>query len=261
MDYSFIKLDKEKLSENPAISQINYADCIQLATDETYLQVTDNTDGIAFDGDFSVFVDETYDITSKVNIYEFDNQIAFELKNIGKDFGFKPVRLKFVKTTGSDVWYSNELLITDEFIEETTRFDYRNEGENFTKSIRLRCFYDRLSNETEIKDYYQITSGNTISARALFKEATHYKFISLDPFCFRRINKLLINDVIYIDSYRMTNKTSIKGTERVGYSNLYDTSEFTAYINFNDKYIVSEQALVMPDFDPIDFNSTDFKTT
>jgi hypothetical protein len=254
MDYSFIKLSKTIDSENPKISQINYSDCVQLLPSESYLQISNNADGIAFDNDFAVFVvdcdnTELADITTNVSIFEFTDikgiqQIAFELNFLTVDFGFEPVRLKFVKTTGSDIWYSNEILITEEAEEQTTRFDYKANGYfhgisydvlDFYQSIRLRCFFDRLDNETEVKDYYQISKGNTISTRALFKELSQYKFVNINPFVFRRINILLIHDIIYIDGLRMTNKTNVKGSERLGYSNLSE-AEFSAYINNSDPF-------------------------
>jgi hypothetical protein len=254
MDYSFIKLSKTIDSENPKISQINYSDCVQLLPSESYLQISNNADGIAFDNDFAVFVvdcDNTSlaDITTNVSIFEFTDingvhQIAFEINFLNVDFGFQPVRLKFVKTTGSDIWYSNEILITEEAEEQTTRFDYKANDYfhgisynivDFYQSIRLRCFFDRLDSETEVKDYYQISKGNTISTRALLKELTHYKFVNIDPFVFKRINVLLIHDIIYIDGLRMTNKTNVKGSERLGYSNLSE-GEFSAYINNSDPF-------------------------
>jgi len=254
MDYSFIKLSKTIDSENPKISQINYSDCVQLLPSESYLQISNNIDGIAFDTDYAVYVvdcenTELADITTNVSIFEFTDikgiqQIAFEINFLNVDFGFQPVRLKFVKTTGSDVWYSNEILITEEAEEQTTRFDYKANGYfhgisydvvDFYQSIRLRCFFDRLDNETEVKDYYQISKGNTISTRALFKELSHYKFVNIDSFVFRRINILLIHDIIYIDGLRMTNKTNVKGSERLGYSNLSE-GEFSAYINQSDPF-------------------------
>lgn len=259
MDYSFIKLSKTIDSENPKISQINYSDCVQLLPSESYLQITNNADGIAFDNDYAVFVvdcDNTSlaDITTNVSIYEFTDikgiqQIAFEINFLTVDFGFKPVRLKFVKTTGSDVWYSNEILITEEAEEQTTRFDYKANDYfhgisydvvDYYQSIRLRCFFDRLDNETEVKDYYQISKGNTISTRALLKEITNYKFVNIDPFVFKRINVLLIHDIIYIDGLRMTNKTNVKGSERLGYSNLSE-GEFSAYINNSDPFTFNYQ--------------------
>ena len=259
MDYSFIKLSKTIDSENPKISQINYSDCVQLLPSESYLQISNNADGIAFDNDFSVFVvdcDEISlaDITTNVSIFEFTDingvhQIAFEINFLNVDFGFQPVRLKFVKTTGSDVWYSNEILITEEAEEQTTRFDYKANDYfqgisynivDYYQSIRLRCFFDRLDNETEVKDYYQISKGNTISTRALLKEVTNYKFVNIDPFVFKRINVLLIHDIIYIDGLRMTNKTNVKGSERLGYSNLSE-AEFSAYINNSDLFTFQYQ--------------------
>lgn len=279
MDYSFIRLSKIEDSENPAISKINYSDCIQLATDEIYTQISNNSDGIAFDNDYSVFVvdcenTELLDITAKVDIYEFTdkngiNQVIFTIDSIGQDFGFNPLKLKFIKTTGSDIWYSNELIITDEFLEETTRFDYKSNGYfhgisydiiNVKQSIRLRCFFDRLDNETEVKDYYQITRGNTISTRALFKELSHYKFSTINPFVFRRINILLIHDIIYIDTYRMTNKTNVKGSERLGFSNLSE-AEFSAYIDKSDVYISGLQTVLLPHYSGLHYSPTHYSTT
>ena len=279
MDYSFIRLSKIEDSENPAISKINYSDCIQLATDEIYTQISNNSDGIAFDNDYSVFVvdcenTELLDITAKVDIYEFTdkngiNQVIFTIDSIGQDFGFNPLKLKFIKTTGSDVWYSNELIITDEFLEETTRFDYKSNGYfhgisydiiNVKQSIRLRCFFDRLDNETEVKDYYQITRGNTISTRALFKELSHYKFSTINPFVFRRINILLIHDIIYIDTFRMTNKTNVKGSERLGFSNLSE-AEFSAFIDKSDVYISGLQPVLLPHYSGLHYSPTHYSTT
>ena len=279
MDYSFIRLSNIEDSENPAISKINYSDCIQLATDEIYTQISNNSDGIAFDNDYSVFVvdcenTELLDITAKVDIYEFTdkngiNQVIFTIDSIGQDFGFNPLKLKFIKTTGSDIWYSNELIITDEFLEETTRFDYKSNGYfhgisydiiNVKQSIRLRCFFDRLDNETEVKDYYQITRGNTISTRALFKELSHYKFSTINPFVFRRINILLIHDIIYIDTYRMTNKTNVKGSERLGYSNLSE-AEFSAFIDKSDVYISGLQPVLLPHYSGLHYSPTHYSTT
>ena len=259
MDYSFIKLSKIIDSENPKISQINYSDCVQLLPSESYLQISNNIDGIAFDTDFAVFVvncqnDTLADVTTNVSIFEFTDingvhQIAFELNFLTVDFGFQPVRLKFVKTTGSDIWYSNEILITEEAEEQTTRFDYKANDYfhgisydvvDYYQSIRLRCFFDRLDNETEVKDYYQISKGNTISTRALLKEVSNYKFVNIDFFVFKRINVLLIHDIIYIDGLRMTNKTNVKGSERLGYSNLSE-GEFSAYINNSDFFTFDYQ--------------------
>lgn len=259
MDYSFIKLSKTIDSENPKISQINYSDCVQLLPSESYLQISNNADGIAFDNDFAIFVVDCEntslaDITTNVSIFEFTDingvhQIAFEINFLNVDFGFQPVRLKFVKTTGSDVWFSNEILITEEAEEQTTRFDYKANDYfhgicynivDFYQSIRLRCFFDRLDSETEVKDYYQISKGNTISTRALLKELSNYKFVNIDPFVFKRINVLLIHDIIYIDGLRMTNKTNVKGSERLGFSNLSE-AEFSAYINNNDLFTFDYQ--------------------
>jgi hypothetical protein len=70
---------------------------------------------------------------------------------------------------------------------------------------------------------------------------------------------LLINDIIYIDTFRMTNKTMVKGSERLGFSNLSD-AEFSCFINQNDVYISGLQPFTLPDYYSIDYYNLDYST-
>jgi hypothetical protein len=70
---------------------------------------------------------------------------------------------------------------------------------------------------------------------------------------------LLIQDVIYINTFRMTNKTMVKGSERLGFSNMSE-AEFKAYINTNDTYIAGLQPVFLPDYYSIDYYNLDYST-
>ena len=259
MDYSFLRFEanftQAKYIKNSPVSSIIRNDVIQLLPNEFYLQITNLSSGITFDGDFEAYlIDcngvELANITSKVAIYEFIdrngiNQIAIELYKIGLDFYKQQVFLKLVHTTGSDVYYSNGFLLTDYQSNKTTRFDYYNhtwlEGisydkVNFYQSIRLQTWFDILEDKTEVSDYYQISRGNTISNRPLRKQSEKYVSEFMNNFTYERANLLLCHDVIYIDGVRMTNKTTFKGNDRVGDTNTFKT-DFSCYKNYNDNYL------------------------
>lgn len=257
-DYAFLRLKPSfalanQLGDSPT-SKFNYHNIIQLLPTETYFQTTNSGTDIAFAGNIKVELIDCsqivlLDITNSVLISEFTDQhgvkqISFEILPLIQDFYNVPVWLKFTHTTSDNVWYSNPFTITAESIEETTRFDYKSYRSfhgtdypraNFMQSIRLKCWFDRPIDETETKDYYQITNGKTISTRALLKESEIYKFDYVNPFVFRQANVLLIHDVIYIDGVRMTNKTTLKSGERLGQSNLIPT-EFIVCKNYSDTY-------------------------
>ena len=259
MDYSFIRFS-ETLAEasnqrNSPLANILYSNAIQLLPNEHYLQKTNVEDGISFDGDFKATIvdcsdNELADITSNVEIYEYldrngVNQLDFEIYKIGVDFGRQPIHLKLKHTTSDAVYYSNPFLITEVDSDQTTRFDYFNHSyfqgisydkTDFYQSIRLNLYFQGLEDKTEVSDYYQISTGNTISTRPLYKQLELYKSDSFNNFTFERTNILLLSDVIYIDGIRMSNKTTLKSGVRVGRTNDFNT-EFACYKNYKEKYL------------------------
>ena len=258
MDYSFIKLedslDKAKQIKISPMSSIKSNEVIQLLPNEYYLQISNNSNGISFAGDYDVFLIDCNenvlaDITAKVAIYEFTdnngiNQIAFELYKLNLDFGKRPIRLKFVHTTGSDIYYSNSFCLTAIDAHKTTRFAYKHRKEyygicydvvDFYQSIRLVTWYAQLIDETEVGNYYQISKGNTISNRPLRKQAEQYKCELMNDFVFERANIMLLHDIVYIDGVRMTNKTTFKSGEFIGDTNIY-RSEVNVYKDYTQTY-------------------------
>ena len=260
MDYSFLRFEDsleqaKKIKNSPLSSIAINQNPIQLLPNEYYLQITNFASGIVFNGDYEAYLVDCNDnvkadITTKVAIYEFIdndgiNQIAIELYKLGFDFYKQPLFLKLVHTTSNDVFYSNSFYLTNYESHKTTRFDYRNGNAffgiaynkvDFYQSIRLITWFADLVDETEVGNYYQISKGNTISNRPLYKQKEKYKFDYLNNFVFERTNAMLLSDIIYIDGVRQTNKTTCKSGEFIGDTNYYK-SEFEIYKDYNQTYI------------------------
>jgi hypothetical protein len=277
IDFSFLPL-KPSFSEainalgDPNISNFNYHNIVIINPLEGCLQISNSPINIAFNGDFEVEVvncrqESIANITANTYIREFTDQngiiqICWEIKNLAVDFGQEVVFLKFTHTTGSEVWYTTTVLITKDYIEETSRFEYKSfrvfQGTDYVRAdsmqrIRIKAYYDRPSDETEIKSYFQITNGQEVSAQAIIKSSEIYKLDYVTPFVFKRMNVLLVHDVVYIDGVRVTDKNTLKSNERIGQTNLM-RSEFQCSKNENDIYVK------LPDFSDVDFTD-DFSIT
>lgn len=269
-DFSFFKLENSisealRLSFDSPLSQQRYYQNIQLSPDETYLQILNTISGIEFNGDFTATLVDfcgtlKLDITDKVSIYEFTdsnglNQIALEIRPILQDFNRQIVILKLKHTTSNAEYYTTPFNLSNYNINETTRFDYKHsktfQGTDYTnapyyQSIRLRTGFDRKANNSEITDYYQITSQNTISVRPLYKQEEIYKTTFLTEFTTERLDFILMHDIIYVDGVRMTNKTIVDNSERINGTNLRDEAEWSSVKNFRDLFSPSYQI-----FDPL----------
>lgn len=259
-DFSFLKFENSitdaiRLSLDSPMASLRYYQAICLSPDEFYLQTTNTKTGIEFNGDYTAHLVDcndvlVLDITNKVFISEFTdingiNQISFEIIPIKQDFSRRGLILKISHTASSMKWYSAPINVTNYRIQETTRFDYKHNGyfngidyktSDKYQSIRLRTWFDRKVNDTEITNYYQISNQNTISLRPLRSQSEVYKtnyFNELSTDC---ADVLLLHDIIYVDGVRMTNKTVIDNTERVGQTNLREESEFSIKKDYNDTF-------------------------
>lgn len=280
-DYAFIRL---KNNLNDAINyreqsdaNIFYHDQIQLSTTGTYTQFTNIKDGISFGGNFAVFVCnckgiELLDITAKVDITEVtDNngkpQVKFALKAIGTDFARLNVCLKFKHTESDAVYFSNLFNITDRELHKTTRFDYKCyeefKGVSYNKfndyqSIRLNCTFKGNHIESESKEYKEY-DGTKRRFRIIDTEFEKFTFFGIDNYTYRRLNFLLLNQVIYCNDYIVTERQTLESADFLAASNITDIS-FKLAMDYNAKTLTEifnpiplEADFYKPDFDPIDF--------
>jgi hypothetical protein len=278
-DLAFIKLEptlQQAVNSMPsAFANIGYFDQIQLSPNETYSQITNTKSGIAFDGNYAVFVcncagEELLEITDSIQIIESqDNkgiqQIKFIILPIGVDFNKQLLLLKFVHTVSDYVWYSNLLTITDRNLYRTTRFDYKaysqldgiayNKFEGY-QSIRLACTFISPDFESKSSGYTSF-EGIKVTSRLIKTEFQKYMFLNVDNYIYRRLNSLLIHPVIYVNDYRVTDKQTLAMKDPFSATNI-TTMDFKVAINYNEQLsIISNPAA---DFINTDWDNTDFYT-
>lgn len=263
MDRSFIKLNNtlaEALSLGDyKTTQIAYHFSVQLSPTESYLQITNNATGVVFNGTYKV---ETIDrdgkvlddVTPNVFIEQYTDskgvtQCAIEYINLTVDYHGRAVMLKLTNTTNNNSYYSNPLKITNKNIEKTIRFDYKNfnslEGIDYQivpyyQSIRIFCEYVGVIDNSEVGEYFQISTGNTISNRLLEKTAHDYVLERIDLQTYTALKKTFAHDEIYIDNIRVSNNPLIKENGRVGKTNQFGAS-FNLYRNESDIYVYDYQ--------------------
>lgn len=278
-DLAFIRLEptlQQALNSMPgAFSNIGYFDQIQLSPNETYSQITNAKSGIAFDGNYAVFIcncagEEILDITDTVQITESqDNrgiqQIKFTISPIEIDFNKQLLLLKFVHTVSDYAWYSNLLTITDRNLYRTTRFDYKAysqlDGIAYNKfdgycSIRLACTFVGSDYESKSTGYTSF-EGIKVTSRLIKTEFQKLAFLNVDNFVYRRLNSLLIHPVIYINDYRVTDKQTLASKDFFAATNI-ETLDFKVAINYDEQLsvILNPQA----DFINTDWDNSDFYT-
>jgi len=192
MDYSFLKLYdsmSSSLNDNKfKDANLLYQTSIQLFPDEAYLQITNYSGGISLGFDCNVFVVDCFDnvladITNNVFVDQFIDvdgftQCKIEFVNLNVDFHGRKVMIKFQINSSDAVYYTKPIKISHKESVRTYRFDYtsnRNmEGISYVsavayQSIRLALKFTGYSNNSEVGEYYQISTGNNISTRFLRK--------------------------------------------------------------------------------------------
>lgn len=251
-DLSFLRLEPNfndaKNTRANQVSDIFFYGQVTLSPYKTYVQETNTKDGIAFNGNYAVFVvdcdgKELKEITNNVAIQEViingTPQIRFEIVNIGTDFYAKTVFFKFVHTVSDYVWYSNPINITDNYSELITRFDYKNATDVLMKSIRLKCYFD-VNDSESVSGEYTTYVGNKVTSRLINTELEKYIFQKVDNFTFRRLNYLLSRDIVYINGNKVTNKQTLGSKETLGSSNVFNL-DFKVPVDYNEIYTAGFQ--------------------
>lgn len=262
MDNSFIRLkpsfNQAKQMFDSKVANKRYYDCISLHPNETYLQITNSDTDIVFGNSYKASIidcneKELKDITDNVSIYEGTDsngirQIAFEIVNIGKSWYGNPVFLKLESTIGSDVFYSNAFTVSDENTKETIRLNYKSFGNyqstdyknfNYFQSIRVKAFFGSSQDETENATYTQV-DGNVLSQNPIIVFSESYTIQEINNFTFRALSIALKSDIVYLDLFRVTDKTQLKNGDVLGRSNL-TMAEFIVHRNLDETFIDANQ--------------------
>jgi hypothetical protein len=129
------------------------------------------------------------------------------------------------------------------------------------QSIRLALKFTGYSNNSEVGEYYQISTGNNISTRFLRKMGENFIAQNIDIFTFERLQEVFMHDIIYIDGKRLTNKPILEPQEQIGNTDLIKAN-FTAYLNENDTYEYEFQVfdgLVLSNYNPFGLYLTGYQ--
>lgn len=254
MDYSFLKLHTTR-NESLALgdfkdSQISFYVPIQLSPNECYLQISNSSESFSTMNDYDVFVidmneNKLKNITDNVFFSEFTdrngiNQVSWEIINIGQDFGGRKVQIYFKSNVSDSKYYTRPILITNNRLQDTIRFDYTSAisrssvdyvNAPFVQSIRIKGYFNNIQNNSEAGEYYQISTRNTISTRLLIKMAAEYTFDNIDIFTFEGLVYMFDSSTIFVDGIRITNNPIIEQGERLGKSSSLNAS----FVAFRDK--------------------------
>jgi len=235
-----------------------------MLTTDTFMQITNLPLDISFANNIAVdLVDECQNVIQSliinVNFFyrEFLHpitgvkQISFEWGNLGIDYGEQMLFLRVRHTVSNAVWYSYGFTITDKDKEETTLFEYKNEGyfqgisydiQNYFQSIRLKCFETDPDSDIQGEGYTQLP-GRTISLRPIITPIEKYIMYMCNKFIYKRLVVLLNHDIIYINNYRVSNKPKPVKGQRVEDTNFF---EVTFDANPTEEYRATQYQLYEP---------------
>ena len=221
-----------------------YNGFVQQLPNETFLQITNCESDIAFGGNLLVeLIDicqevvKVLEVNENIFINEFTDikgirQIAYEFGNIREDFNQELIFLRFTHTVSDTIWYSSGFFITEDLSQETTRFEYKNNGyfqgisydkQNYFQTIRLTCFRNDIDSNIDSETYTQI-SGTVINLRPIITPIEKFLFYVCDFFTFSRLVILLNHDLVYVNGYKISNKPAPKKGERIEDTNLFNVN-------------------------------------
>ena len=233
IDKSFIKLYlndfvKAKSGANPNVATLLYDGFIVQLPNETFVQETNSDTDISFAGGIQIDlinscgnivknIDNNFAYTSFINSQGIE-QIRFEFGLINENFYTTPLYLKITDLINGNIFYSNSFIVTDYYSQNTTRFDYFNNGDVVKKSIRLNnCYYHTPQNKLDLKSY-TTTQGFQTSYQNTPTYLQKYLIDQLDFLVNDSITDMLCKEIVYVNNLR-SNISEYKSDERKGTTN------------------------------------------
>lgn len=249
MDNSFLAFSKNNIKAALLGGNENWTNncllpCpIRQFPDETFVQITNNPDNIAFAGNILAQlvnskdeVEFTFTLNDNFFISEFTdngkNQIAYEFGKVGIDFGTKTLMLKLTHTVSAAVWYSHPFYVTfyesdlTKFIEYTAEGYFRGTAYNqapLFQSVRLKMKKDDIET-VRLVDAYTLESGQEISLRPIDTDYDIHLLEYIDAFIMKRLVYLTAHPIIYIDGFRSRNCPELAKNARLGSSSFFSAT-------------------------------------
>ena len=263
-DISFLRLHPDievaqDLGESPH-ARLRITPQIQLLPydPQPYQQITFSDLPLTFGNDYIAYIvgcanGATVDVTDHIILSApLEGQIVVKIAYLPYDFGNEPVYLRIDRYgDGLKNYYSNKFLVTANNAELTSRIDYVNRGlfipgfanrgsepaPIFFQSIRLQFYFDNPVDATEVENYYQISTSQTVNPRVSIKEYRKWKTQLFNGWATKLLAKALYDGKCYINQTRNYIVEGFERTDREGMSN-FSEQEFLTDPDDNDKLTI-----------------------
>lgn len=189
-----------------------------------YNLATASTVSLDFDAGYIVYIvpcdhGDRVDVTANVRITPFTEngvqQYQIRIAHLNEDFSDQLVYFA-IDITGADekYYYSNFFYCTAEGIDKTTRVDFVDplrslpvvditDKEPVYQSLRLAFYFSDHVDQTEVQNYYQITTEQNVIERTMLKELDEYEAELMSGHVFKHLSRSLYGGLVYFDFTRV----------------------------------------------------------
>jgi hypothetical protein len=181
-------------------------------------------------------------------------QILWSLKNVAYDFYTELVYLEIHQSLG-ETFYSSPFLLTNNDSNKVTQIFYKTKVKESFQSISAKFWFRQNQKETELKQYYEISTSSTVTQSIKRKSIKKYITELIDIDTLIKLSDVLESKFMYLDSYRSYLYEAVKIPELTSQENFGTTM---IHISQNTNDIIDYDALFYeePSILPIAVNDT-----
>jgi hypothetical protein len=181
-------------------------------------------------------------------------QILWSLKNVAYDFYTELVYLEIHQSLG-ETFYSNLFLLTNNDSEKVSQVYYKTKVKESFQSISAKFWFRQNQKESELKQYYEISTSSTVTQSIKRKSIKKYVTELIDVDTLIKLSDVLESKFMYLDSYRSYLYEPVKIPEVTSQEN-FGTTMIMISQNTND--VIDYDALFYeePSILPVAVNDT-----
>jgi hypothetical protein len=237
-----------------------------------YVQITDTPDGLNVE-DWTVNAVTLYkgvktDITLYFNVDSLTNstngnpQLFWSLTNVPFDFGSDLIYLEITQVFG-ETFYTQPFLLTDYEKEKTTQFHYKDKRKDLYQSIGFKSWFRQSDKKTKLTSYYEASTRNTVTQAVETNKIERHVSEVMNIETLTQLTDVLESPYLYVNKIRCSLFEAITIPELTQQENFTNIT-FILSPNKSDIFsgdYVEPLIVTTPDYSPIDYLATDYKTT
>lgn len=183
------------------------------------------------------------------------NQVTWNLTNIPDVFGSELCYLKINQTVGQD-YFSNVFTVDSSQEDKTAVFFYKQKEADLMLSIGLKMWFYESLKQVEIKNYYELSTKNTVTLSTKSKKYERWKtdIIGRDLAIF--ISDMFESKFLYLDGFRVNLFEAFEIPELTSKS---ETKRYSVKLNINknDTFDPLNEVIAVPVVPEIVLNSVE----